>query len=97
MGGGLVTFPAHARRLRRLARCAYLEVPVAELARRLGPGAGRTRPLLAGPGGVRARLEALAGTRAAVYQACADLTLAASGLGPEEVAGILHRESLRSG
>ena len=75
LGGGTVTDQALRRELLASGTVVTLSAPVAELARRVGEGAGR--PLLAGQD-VKARLTALLQLRAEAYAEC-HATLETSG------------------
>jgi 3-dehydroquinate synthase len=66
-GGAVVPEPSRAL-LRRLGVCVCLTATPGELARRLGPGAAATRPLLVGAS-VEQRLAELLADRAAAYSA----------------------------
>ena len=89
VGGGLVSVPAAARRLRRLACCIYLEAPPGALAGRLGSGAARRRPLLAGAGRHLApRLARLLEGRRRAYEGTADARLRVDRLSPRRAADL---------
>ena len=65
----------------------FLDVGLADAARRVGLGTGR--PLLLG--NVRARIKQLLDERLPVYRAVADVVVATDGRTPEEVAGDVRR------
>jgi shikimate kinase / 3-dehydroquinate synthase len=82
LGGGTVLDPVLRRELLRRGVLVTLRADVAELARRVGSGAGR--PLLAGQD-VTARLRELTAARAAVYAEC-HATLDTNGRDLEQLA-----------
>jgi shikimate kinase len=80
-GGGAVLDADNRRRLHAAGLVVWLRATPAELAARVGAGAGR--PLLVG--GPVPTLERLAETRAAAYDAAADVTIDTDGRAVAEV------------
>ena len=89
-GGGVLTRPESRALLRARAFVVWLRVSPAEAARRLGAGPAADRPLLDGAGPLAARLEALEGSRRALYESAADAVVATDGRPPEEVADLVR-------
>ena len=81
-GGGVVLDAGNREVLRRLGTVVYLEVTAAEALSRTG--ALPDRPLLAGMGVQEAGQ--LLSSRAALYEAVADVRVSTSGRSPEDVA-----------
>jgi len=82
LGGGAVLDP-RTRTALRAHRVAFLDVGLADAARRVGLGTGR--PLLLG--NVRARIKKLLEERLPLYREVADVVVGTDGRSPEEVAG----------
>jgi shikimate kinase len=87
-GGGVVIDPANRRAMRDAGLVVFLDVPVAELARRLTGQSPGSRPLLGTqPEAVAARLQELLAQRRSAYED-ADVVVDGSGP-PQDVAGRL--------
>lgn len=70
-GGGVVIDPRNLATMHRVGTTVFLDVPVRELAERLGQGSGSGRPLLDGDQeDVEARLQDLLAERKEAYASC---------------------------
>lgn len=90
-GGGTPLYHGNMSYMRSIGHVVFLDVPPAELARRLGNGDGR--PLLAG-GDVLARVTSLLDARRAGYED-ADLVVRAGASSPATVVAGIERELVR--
>ncbi len=81
-GGGVVENPSNIATMRESGSVAWLDAPVAVLAKRVGDGGGR--PMLAG--NVRSRLTSLQRRRKKLFEAAAHRRFDAGTANPQEIA-----------
>ncbi|MBI5835638.1 MAG: shikimate kinase [Candidatus Eisenbacteria bacterium] len=88
-GGGLVSVPAAARRLRALACCMFLDASPVVLAGRLDAAGHRSRPLLRGAErDPAAHLSRMLAGRLPAYEAAAHAVLRVDGLSARQAASL---------